>query len=198
MISAKTIDKAYKFYLNQPLASPGTRSDIYNNLWVFLTGRSVMSPHPHRHFIKEEFIPKIKSDKAFRNFCLPKLDLNNLRNFQSKMKSYDRNHDSKEKIVRFSYIDGKVNRIEYFISHTTLTGKIISRTPHRISNGFDRSCLYNFIPTGKESYSLFCFSTNENIGHNIFMRKLKKVLKEKFDDVLTLDNYASSLKPVNQ
>lgn len=199
MISAKTIDKAYEFYLTQPLSSTRNESVIYNNLWVELTGLACFSPHPHRHYTKEEFIKKINSDKAFKKFCLPKLDLNNLRNFQSKLRAYSSSHDIKEKkIIRFEYFEGKVHRYEYSIRYTTSTGKIISDTPHRLSNGLDRSCLYNFIPSGKNSFSLFCFNINENIGHNIFMRKLKKVLKEKFDGILILENFASSLTPINQ
>lgn len=199
MISAKTIDKAYEFYLKQPLASINKGSIIYVNKYVILTGLGTIGYDPHRHYTKEEFTEKINSDKIFKNFCLPKLDLNNLRNFQSKLRAYDTNHDSKEKIIMFSFFNSNIHRYEYFVNYTTSTGKIISAVPHRISNGFDRACLYNFIPTGKNSFSLFCFSSNEELGYRIFMRKLQKVLKEKFyDNNLTLENYVYSLKTIQQ
>ena len=78
MISAKTIDKAFEFYLSQPKASLHNESIIYNNLWVQLTGLACLHPHPHRYYTKEEFTEKINSDKAFENFCFSKLDSHDL------------------------------------------------------------------------------------------------------------------------
>lgn len=175
MISAKTIDKAYEFYLTQPLSSIRNESVIYNNDWVFTTGLAIIPPNPHRHYTKEEFTQKINSDKSFKNFCLPKIDLNYFRAYRPK---YPPEVENDQNIIRLTYFNGEIRKFEYPIHHTTAIGTLISKCPYSISNGIKRSCLYNFIPTGKNSFSLLCFSRDKELGERIFKRKLKKVLNK--------------------
>ena len=51
----ENIHIAYKKYLDLPLATIQSETEIYRHMWVILTGRSIVSPHPHRHYTLIEF-----------------------------------------------------------------------------------------------------------------------------------------------
>lgn len=56
----------FYLYLSIPESTITEKSWIYPN-YVVITGSSITSPHPHRHYNFEEFIDKLYSDKNFRN-----------------------------------------------------------------------------------------------------------------------------------
>lgn len=57
----------YQLYLSIPLEERGNRSRIYPD-YVVITGRSIIHPHPHRHYTFDEFVDKF--DDNFRNVLL--------------------------------------------------------------------------------------------------------------------------------
>jgi hypothetical protein len=48
----------YKEYLTLPKATiqDHRKNEIYTNGWYIMTGRSMISPHPHRHYTFLEFV----------------------------------------------------------------------------------------------------------------------------------------------
>ncbi len=50
------LKNGYDEYLKLPKAGRNINSELYNNQWCFLTGMSIISPHPHRHFTFLEFV----------------------------------------------------------------------------------------------------------------------------------------------
>lgn len=46
----------YEEYLKLPKAGPRTNSELYSNNWCILNGRSIIHPHPHRHYTFIEFV----------------------------------------------------------------------------------------------------------------------------------------------
>ncbi len=43
--------------------------DIYSNHWCIITGRSIISPHPHRHYTFIEFVYWCgKNEKLYNKF----------------------------------------------------------------------------------------------------------------------------------
>lgn len=60
---------AYEEYLKLPKGGntiENLTSELYNNQWCFLTGLSVMEPHPHRHYTLLEFAYNCGIDKTLR------------------------------------------------------------------------------------------------------------------------------------
>lgn len=59
--------EAYEQYLSLPKATIHKKdSEIYNNRWCVITGRSFRFPNPHRHYSYREFIEKLDNDEKFR------------------------------------------------------------------------------------------------------------------------------------
>ena len=56
----------YQYYLSIPLTTIDNRTRIYPK-YVKILGRSMTTPHPHRHFSFEEFIDKLYEDTDFKN-----------------------------------------------------------------------------------------------------------------------------------
>lgn len=61
----------YELYCSIPLWKMGNPSRIYPK-YVAITGRSIIAPHPHRHYNLEEFIDKLNEDTNFKNVILNK------------------------------------------------------------------------------------------------------------------------------
>lgn len=64
----------YYLYRSIPLAElrgPNKFSRIYPD-YVVLLGRSIVHPHPHRHYEFDEFIDKLYRDKEFKDVILNK------------------------------------------------------------------------------------------------------------------------------
>lgn len=57
----------YDYYLSIPLANLLDSSPIYPE-YVVITGWSIVSPHPHRHYSFEEFVDALENKKGFREF----------------------------------------------------------------------------------------------------------------------------------
>ena len=50
------LQSGYEEYLKLPKGTRNSRiDDIYSNHWYIMTGRSIISPHPHRHYTFIEF-----------------------------------------------------------------------------------------------------------------------------------------------
>lgn len=59
----------YELYCSIPLATIMDKSRIYPK-YVKIIGRSITSPHPHRHFMFEEFIDCLNKDNDLKNVIL--------------------------------------------------------------------------------------------------------------------------------
>ena len=59
----------YELYKSIPLKEIGKPSRIYPK-YVVITGRSIISPHPHRHYTFEEFIDKLYEDAEFKEVII--------------------------------------------------------------------------------------------------------------------------------
>ena len=57
----------YEYYLSIPLSELGQPSRIYPK-YVKIIGRSIIPPHPHRHYTIDEFVEILDDD--FRNFLV--------------------------------------------------------------------------------------------------------------------------------
>jgi hypothetical protein len=65
----KILEYLYKEYLKIPKATVGNHNGtIYEKNWCVWTGRSCVSPHPHRHYTFEEFIDKLETDDDFTKY----------------------------------------------------------------------------------------------------------------------------------
>lgn len=72
-ISDKSDDimRAYIEYKKLPkaeLSGPDRDALIYRNQWCTRTGRSMVHPHPHRHFNYKEFKQRMQSDKLMQSY----------------------------------------------------------------------------------------------------------------------------------
>lgn len=61
----------YDLYKSIPLRPMGSKlwSRLYPK-YVVITGRAFSAPHPHRHYIFEEFVDKLNEDPYFKNVIL--------------------------------------------------------------------------------------------------------------------------------
>jgi len=66
------LKKGYEEYLKLPKAEingVNKKAEIYVNNWCVLTGRSMVYPHPHRHYTFLEFVFHCgKSDSLYNRF----------------------------------------------------------------------------------------------------------------------------------
>ena len=44
-----------------------SKNELYENGWVILTGRSIVSPHPHRKYTLDEFISECGRNEKLKN-----------------------------------------------------------------------------------------------------------------------------------
>ena len=59
---------AYNDYLSTPdYKRMSTQNELYENGWIILTGRSIVSPHPHRKYTLEEFVFQCSKDDDLKN-----------------------------------------------------------------------------------------------------------------------------------
>ena len=65
----------YELYCSIPKWTVGNPSRIYPK-YVVITGRSIIAPHPHRHYSFEEFVDKLNEDPEFKNIILNNNDYN--------------------------------------------------------------------------------------------------------------------------
>lgn len=61
----KIMQEKYKEYLKMPKASFRNESEMYDREWCVIMGRSIVHPHPHRHYTYEEFLNKVALDDEF-------------------------------------------------------------------------------------------------------------------------------------
>lgn len=69
-------DDLYKYYKSIKLRPDNGKrwSDLYPH-YVYLTGRAIMAPHPHRHFTFEEFVEELRADNSMlRDFLLKRME----------------------------------------------------------------------------------------------------------------------------
>lgn len=62
------MEEKYKRYLEIPkLTRPFNKDtpkyNIHDKHWCIFTGRSIIGPHPHRHYTFEEFVERCKIDE---------------------------------------------------------------------------------------------------------------------------------------
>jgi len=57
----------YEEYLKLPKAKRNKDTDIYLNKWCVITGKSIIPPHPHRHFTFLEFVYFCGQDASLWN-----------------------------------------------------------------------------------------------------------------------------------
>lgn len=58
---------AYEEYRNLPnYQRQSGKNEIYNNKWCVITGRAIVSPHPHRKWTLEEFVKQCEKNEALR------------------------------------------------------------------------------------------------------------------------------------
>jgi hypothetical protein len=57
----------YESYLALPKEKRGLHSEMYSNGWCILTGRAIVSPHPHRHYTFLEFVYWCGKDETLYN-----------------------------------------------------------------------------------------------------------------------------------
>jgi hypothetical protein len=72
------IEIGYAEYLKLPLAtvSDVQSNEIYSNRWFFRTGRSIVSPHPHRHYTLVEFAFECGYNSTlYDRFVMPLIEL---------------------------------------------------------------------------------------------------------------------------
>ncbi len=62
------MEQLFELYLQQPLANRIKSSMLYDKGFVALTGRAIISPHPHRHYTFEEFVNEYNENKRFSTF----------------------------------------------------------------------------------------------------------------------------------
>jgi len=59
--------KAYQEYSSMPNYVRNSKNELYENGWVILTGRSIVSPHPHRKYTLNEFISECGRNEKLKN-----------------------------------------------------------------------------------------------------------------------------------
>ncbi len=66
----ETLKLGYEEYLKLPKAEyRGVNRDteLYTNQWCVMMGRSIVHPHPHRHYTFLEFVYRCGKDEALYN-----------------------------------------------------------------------------------------------------------------------------------
>ena len=68
----KRVLSAYEEYLKLPKAEVSGENkivELYENNWCIMTGRSIVHPHPHRHYTLIEFAYSLgKKPKLYERF----------------------------------------------------------------------------------------------------------------------------------
>lgn len=64
-VGEQIMEKGYEEYLKMDKAEVGKPSEMYDKGWCKFTGRSIVYPHPHRHYTFEEFFDKMVESQEF-------------------------------------------------------------------------------------------------------------------------------------